>query len=69
MRQIDNMTPQEIDTLHLKGMISNKAKTSTQQGETFNEKEEHEKDLEHESRQDYATWERDGDTGNDQQGE
>ncbi len=30
---------------------------------------ERDRDLEHESRQDYATWERDGDTGSDQQGE
>ncbi len=32
----------------------------------WDEKTERDRDLEYESRQDYATWERDGDTGSDQ---
>ncbi len=32
-------------------------------GQPFDEQAEHENDLRYESRQDFATWERDGDTG------
>jgi len=57
MRQIDNMTSEEIDILHLKGMLSTTAETSNQQ--TWDQQGEHDRDLEHESRVDYASWETD----------
>ncbi len=33
MRQIDNMTPQEIETLHLKGMLNNRFPSILQSAE------------------------------------
>jgi hypothetical protein len=73
MRQIDNMTPREIETLHLKGMLPTRSfplqlKDTPPENERqilrcappFDAQAEHEADLRYESRVDAESWQYDG---------